>query len=336
MDLLMKTDSAHTHQDIQCDHSLYPIQTPRQEGELKVSSIHTLFYATYGNPNGIPMVVLHGGPGAGCTDSLSRLFDLNRWNVVMFDQRGAMRSTPFACMDENTPQHSVADIETLRTHLGIKEWVVFGGSWGSTLAILYGQAHAKQCLGFILRGIFLGREQDYLHLFYGMGKVFPEAYDPFFHYIPEEERHDLLSAYHERIMDPDPAIHLDAARVFMRFDLMCSMHLPQLAEYEKLLQNDRFILGTTRAFLHYSVHRFFLEPNELLSHMHKIAHLPALIVHGRWDAICLPDMAYSLYQKWPKSALWMIQDGGHSANDPPIARALATATDFFADKVAKK
>ncbi len=324
---------SHSYKETDIYHPLYPVSQPREEGYLKVSEIHTLFYAAYGDPDGIPVVILHGGPGAGCDDSLSRFFDLRRWNVVMFDQRGAMRSEPFACMEENSPQHSISDIESLRKHLGIKKWMVFGGSWGSTLAMLYGQAHPERCIGFILRGIFLGREHDYLHVIYGMGKVFPEAYESFVHHIPVEERKDLLSAYYNRIMDPDSEIHMSAARKFMQFDLACSTYLPNPEGVTKVLQNDKLILSMTRPFLYYSVHRFFLESNQILSQMHKIAHLPAIIVHGRWDAICLPEMAYSLHQNWTNSTLWMVIKGGHSANDAAIAATLTTATDIFAEKL---
>lgn len=323
----------HTHKEVCFEHPLYPITQPREEGDLKVSDIHTIFYATYGNPDGIPVVVLHGGPGAGCEDKLSRFFDLKRWNVVMFDQRGAMRSTPFGCMEENSPQHSVADIETLRKHLRIEKWMVFGGSWGSTLAILYGQAHAERCIGFILRGIFLGAEKDYLHLFYEMGKVFPEAYDAFISHISIEERGDLVSACYRRVMDPDPEIHMGVARAFMRYDTICATHLPNPEAVENVLRNDKLTLGIAKAFVYYSKHRFFLEPNQILLQMHRIQHLPALIVQGRWDAITPAHMAYTLYRNWPNSTLWIVSQGGHSANDPWIATALAKATDCFVESI---
>jgi proline iminopeptidase len=321
----------HSIEEVCFDHPLYPVVQPREEGYLKVSGTHSLFYAVYGNPQGIPVVVLHGGPGAGCSDAFTRHFDLKKWNVIMFDQRGAMRSKPFGCMEENTPQHSMEDIEALRRHLRVDKWIVFGGSWGTTLAVLYGQKYPESCLGFILRGIFLGREQDYLHLFYGMGKVFPEAYEPVVNYIPQEERHDLLGAYYRRIMDPNPEISLEAARVFMRFDMICSTQLPNPEAVEGFLQNDKYILGIVKTFLHYAMNHFFLEPNQILTHMHKIKHLPAIIVHGRWDAICLPSMAYDLYQRWDNSMAWIVTQGGHSSYDPAIAAALAKATDFFAE-----
>lgn len=327
------TSTSSFCEEVCFDYSLYPISLPREEGFLEVSQIHTLYYATYGNPEGKPVIVLHGGPGAGCSDSLTQFFDLQHWNVIMFDQRGAMRSIPFCCMEENNSQHLISDIEALRRHLEIDKWVIFGGSWGSTLALLYGQEYPENCLGFILRGIFLGRKQDYLHLFYGMGKVFPEAYDQFLHYIPEDERSDLFLAYYRRVFDLDPEVHMPAARTFIRFNMTCATHLPNPTGVEKIVQNDRLVLSLTRAFFHYSKHEFFIEPNQILSRMKRLAHLPAIIVHGRWDAIDLPEMAYSLHKNWDNSKLWIVTEGGHSANDPAIAAALAKATDTLAQEV---
>lgn len=326
----------HSYEERSFDRPLYPINKARETGLLKVSELHTLFYETFGNPDGIPVVVLHGGPGAGCSATMTQFFDLNRWNVVMFDQRGAMRSEPFGCMEENTPQHSINDIEALRTHLKINQWVVFGGSWGSTLALLYGQEHPKHCLGFVLRGVFLARKQDYLHLFYGMGKIFPEAYEPVVNHIPEEERHDLVSAYYDRVIDPNPEVHLPAARIFMKYDTLCSTHLPNPQFVEKTMQNDKLMLSVTRAFCYYAKNHFFLKPNQILSNMKKIEHLPAIIINGRWDAICPPEMAHLLYKSWKNSKLWMVTDGGHTASDPSIAAALATATDIFAKEILQK
>ena len=268
-----KLSLPHSHKEMDFNHSLYQVAKPREADYLKVSEIHSIFYAAYGNPKGIPVVILHGGPGIGCDDSLSRFFDLDRWNVIMFDQRGAMRSQPFCCMEENSTQHSIEDIESLRKHLGIEKWVVFGGSWGSTLAMLYGQEHPDRCKGFILRGIFLAREQDSLHLFYGMGKVFPEAYEPFLNFIPLEERDDLISAYYKRFTDPNPEIRKTAAYLLLQYVFTCSTHLPNPALMEKLLQNDRLILSTATSFFHYLRNQFFIEPNQILSRMEKIAHL---------------------------------------------------------------
>lgn len=336
--------SSYLHANIAFTHSceeksfnqpLYLLGIPREEGFLKVSDLHTLFYATYGNPNGIPVIILHGGPGAGCYDSMTQFFDLNLWNVIMFDQRGSMRSQPFGCTEENSPQHSVSDIESLRKHLKIEKWVVFGGSWGSTLALLYGQEHAHRCIGFILRGIWLVREQDYLHLFYSMGKAFPESYELVVNHIPEEERHDLLEAYSRRVFDPNPEVQLAAARTFMKFDFVASTHLPNPTLIEKMMQNDKLLLSVMKMFCHYAKNDFFLETNQILSRMQRIAHLPAILINGRWDAICQPNMAYSLHKNWSNSKLWIVPDGGHSTSDPSIAGALITATDLFAKELLK-
>jgi proline iminopeptidase len=324
----------HSHEEKTFDKPVYSTQKAREEGFLQVSDLHSIFYGVYGNPSGIPVVILHGGPGGGCSDIMAESFDLTKWNVIMFDQRGAMRSEPFGCMDENTPQHSIKDIEALRTHLGIKQWIVFGGSWGSSLALLYGQAHPDRCLGFILRGVMLVREADYLHLFYDMGKIFPESYQSMINHIPEEERGDLLSAYHRRVFDSDPEVQLSAARAFMRFDAICATLLPNPTLVEGMLKNDKLVLGVMKTYCHYAKNGFFIEENQILSNMHKIAHLPAILVHGRYDAICLPENAYSLYQHWPNSMLWMIPDGGHhSSANPSVAKALVAATDLFAEKI---
>ncbi len=322
-----------SYQEQSFDRPLYPIAQPREEGFLKVSDLHQIFYATYGNPEGIPVVVLHGGPGAGCSNAMTQSFDLSRWNVVMFDQRGAMRSEPFGCMEENSPQHSISDMEALREHLGIQKWVVFGGSWGSSLALLYGQSHPDKCTGFILRGVWLTREQDYLHLFYGAGKMFPEAYESVVNHIPIDERHDLFSAYYQRVTDPDPAIQLHAAKTFMKFDMICATHLPNPALVNSVMQNDKLALGVMKTFCHYAKNEFFLKPNQILSEMDRISHLPAIIINGRWDVICPTEMAYLVHQKFQNSALWIVPNGGHSTIEPAIASALATATDIFAKEI---
>jgi proline iminopeptidase len=323
----------HTHEERFFERPLYPTIAPREEGFLKVSEVHNLFYAVYGNPDGIPVIVLHGGPGAGCSDSMTQSFDPNRWNVIMFDQRGAMRSQPFGCLEENTPQHSIQDIEALRRHFKIEKWMVFGGSWGSSLALLYGQEYPESCLGFILRGVWLVREQDYLHLLYGMGKIFPEAYQPVIDHIPEEERGDLLSAYYRRVLDPNPDVHMAAARTFMKFDFIASTHTPNPAWVEKIMQNDKLLLSVMKTFCHYAKNDFFLTNDQILTNMEKITHLPAIIINGRWDAICMPEMAYSLHKKWEKSLLWIIPDGGHSTSEKSVASALATASDLFAERM---
>lgn len=326
---------SHALEEKNFHHQAYPIVKPREEGLLPVSDIHTLFYAAYGNPKGIPVVLLHGGPGGGCDDTMVQFFDLDKWHVIMFDQRGAMRSEPFLCLEENTPQHLVNDIQALKNHFGIDKWLVFGGSWGSMLAMLYAQEHPDSCLGLILRGVWLAREQDYLHLFYGMGRTFPEKYTEVVDYIPKEERGDLFAAYYRRVFDPDPTVHLPAAHTFMRFDAACLTFAPRPALLEELKKQDQAVMSVMRIFFHYAKHQFFLEPDQILSNMHRLEHLPAIIVQGRYDVICPPDIAYSIYQKWPKSDLWIIPNGGHTDDEPSMLAAVVEAANRFAQMLEK-
>lgn len=320
----------HSLEERNFDCKAYPIIPPREEGFLDVSTLHKIFYAVYGNPNGVSVVVLHGGPGGGCDDTMVQFFDLNKWNVIMLDQRGAMRSEPFGCLEENTTQHLVNDIETLKMHLRINKWIVFGGSWGSSLALLYAQEYPDSCLGLILRGAWLAREQDYLHLFYGMGKFFPEAYKAVVQHIPEKERNDLFLAYYRRIFDSDSKVRLTAAQTFMRFDAICSTYQLNPSFVEEMMKNDKAVLGVTKIFFHYAKNNFFLEADQILSRMEKIAHLPAVIVQGRYDIVCPPEIAYSLYENWSGSNLWIIPNGGHSDDEPPMVAGLVAATDLFA------
>lgn len=317
------------------NHKVHEVSSPYKKGFLKVSDQHEIYYALYGNPDGTDVVCVHGGPGFGNNDSVSQAFDLEKWHVIMFDQRGAMQSKPFGLLEDNTPQNSVSDMEMLREHLGIEKWVVFGGSWGSTLSMLYGQTHPEKCLAFILRGVWLCREADWLHLFHGMGKVFPERYQEVLDVLSDEEKKDPFDAYCKRLFDNDPAIHMEAAKVFMRFDLTAATHLPNKELIEKMVQNDQAMLNVARTFCHYAQNRFFMRDDQLLDDMHKIGHIPAILVHGRWDAICLPENAFSTHQKWDNSQLWMVVDGGHSAMDRGIAPALAEATDHIATLVTK-
>ena len=328
---------SHGVQELDIERPLFPATQVREEGDLKVSDLHTLHYAVYGNPHGIPVVMLHGGPGMGYNEGFPRYFDPEKWNIVMFDQRGAMRSKPFGCMEENTSQDLVEDIEKLRNHLKIEKWLVFGGSWGSTLGLLYGQAYPEKCLGFILRGVFLGRAEDAHQIMYGMGKIFPEAYDELLTHFTEEEKKDLLGTCYRRSMDPDPAVHLPIIRAFIKYDLICSTHLPNPTLIQKIMENNELALSCARAYFYYTKNNYFLRPNQILSEMKKISHLPAIIVQGRWDAICLPDMAYQLYKRWEKNCdLWIMTKGGHSANDPGIAPGLVEATTVFAQQLSQE
>lgn len=309
-------------------HASYPVEAPRTEGYLQVSEKHQIYYATYGNPEGVPVVILHGGPGTGCKDEYTQFFDLKLWRVVMFDQRGAMRSIPFASMEENTPQNSISDIEALRKHLGIRQWAVFGDSWGSCLALLYGQAHADSCLGFILEGTFLAREQD-IGFFKNMGKYSREAFEELLSHIPLNEQNDIPKACHERVMDQDPRVHMPMACALMRCILLDTSAPPTKELLEKMLSNNRKILSCIRAIVHYAYHQCFLQPNQVLSNMDKIEHLPGYIVHGALDAVNLPEQAYDLHKHWKNSELAIVEGAGHSCFDPAITNALVNATNSF-------
>ncbi|MCH9613362.1 MAG: Proline iminopeptidase [Chlamydiia bacterium] len=308
----------------------FQVYPPNTSAYLPVSKKHKIFYATYGNPKGIPVVVLHGGPGAGCADGLTSFFDLNTWHVIMLDQRGAMRSAPFAEMEENTTQNLVEDIEMLKNHLKIDQWVCFGGSWGSLLALLYGQAYPKSCLGFVLRGIFLGREKDYKHLLYDMGKLFPQAYQEFLNYFPEDERSDLINALYTRIMDPDPTIHMGAAKASLGFTYNGSTPNPSPEAKAYYLGSDQHVLSMGRAFIHYSKHRFFLKDNQTLDGMSAIKHLPAILVHGEKDYICPKEQAVLLHENWENSQLNLLPEGGHAPVDPHIIKGLQDANHSLA------
>ena len=306
---------------------LYPDAKIYNEGYLKVSGLHKIWYGEYGNPEGIPVIVLHGGPGAGIDSKVARFFDPNFYRVILFDQRGAGKSTPGAEMDENNTQNLITDIESLRKHLDIDKWLVFGGSWGSTLAITYGEEYPDRCIGFVLRGIFLGSREEAEQLWYGVRESYPEYWQQLLDILPENEREDLIAGYYKKIMDPDSKVHMKAAKAFITYDLKASFALQSLPD--KILDNDHFNLNVTRAFTHYFMNNFFLKPNQLIDNIHKISHLPAIIVHGRQDLVCRTRRAYELFQAWPGSELIIVQDGGHAGMELPMANQLIRATDKF-------
>ncbi|MFS8875930.1 prolyl aminopeptidase [Synechococcus sp. R5-13] len=310
---------------------LYPPIEPYDQGFLAVSSLHTLYYEQCGNPAGKPVVFLHGGPGGGIDPIYRQYFDPSRWRVVLFDQRGCGKSRPYAELRENTTWDLVADIEKLRQHLGIDRWFVFGGSWGSALALAYGQTHPQSCLGFILRGIFLLRPFE-LRWFYqsGAGYFFPDAWEHYLEPIPPEERDDLLAAYHRRLNDPDPQVRLRAARAWSVWEASTSKLIPSPELIERFGRGE-FAEAFARIECHYFVHSGFLDPeDQLLRGVGRLRHLPAVIVQGRYDVVCPPISAWELHQAWPEAEFRMIPDAGHSITEPGIRTALLEATDRFA------
>ena len=305
--------------------SLFPPILPNRHGMLAVDALHTIYWEEVGNPNGIPVIFLHGGPGAGLSSQHRRFFDPSAYRVILFDQRGAGKSTPLGEWRDNTTQLLIEDIERLRTLFGIERWLVFGGSWGSTLALAYGQAHPDRCLGFVLRGIFLCTPAEIEFFLYGVQWFYPELYDEFIAPIPPEERGDLLNAYARRLLCDDPRQYWPAARAWSRFECRRVFLLPQ----EEEQSSDTLDLGVGRLESHYMANGGFLADDQLIRDLGRIAHLPAVIVQGRYDVICPPLSAYRLHQAWPGSRLRMIPDAGHGALEIGIARALVGATEQF-------
>ncbi|HLI12146.1 MAG TPA: prolyl aminopeptidase [Alphaproteobacteria bacterium] len=307
---------------------LYPEIQPHQSGMLKLDDIHTMYWEVSGNPLGAPVVFLHGGPGAGTTPTHRRFFDPAHYRIVLFDQRGAGRSLPLGETKANTTPLLIQDIETLRQHLGIERWLVFGGSWGSTLALAYAEAHPERCTGLVLRGIFLCRKSEIDWFLYDIRQLFPEAWRAFAEYVPAEERKDLLAAYHKRLMNPDPAVHMPAARRWSVYEGSCSTLLPS-PETVAAFGDDRMALGLARMEAHYFVNNIFLPDNALLDNVARLRHLPAAIIQGRYDVVCPAITADELHRAWPEASYTVVPDAGHSAMEPGIRSALVAATDRF-------
>jgi proline iminopeptidase len=304
---------------------LFPPVTPRRQGMLAVDDLHTIYWEEVGNPDGMPVIFLHGGPGAGLSPQHRRFFDPDHYRVILFDQRGAGKSTPLGECRANTTELLVEDIERLRELCGISQWLVFGGSWGSTLALAYGQAHPQRCLGFVLRGIFLCTQAEIDWFLHGVQWFYPELYEEFIAPIPLAERDNLLQAYVERIMSDDPAVYWPAVRAWSRFEGRRVFLLPQPDE----ASSDALDLGVGRLESHYMANLGFFTDDQLIRDMGRIAHLPAVIVQGRYDVICPPLSAHRLHRAWPGAMLQMIPDAGHGALEQGIARALVAATEQF-------
>ena len=307
---------------------LYPDIEANLFGHLPVSDRHRLYWEEVGNPVGLPVIFLHGGPGSGSAKIHRRFFDPRSYRAILFDQRGAGKSTPIADTTENTTADLVADIERLREHLGIEKWLVFGGSWGSTLALAYGQAHPGRCLGFVLRGIFLGRPCEIDWFINWMGQIFPEAHDAFTQFIPEAERGDLLMAYRTRLEDTDPAVHYPAAGVWSGYESCCSCLYAESGMTVNSPSKDQ-MLALARLEVHYFANNMFLGPNQLLDGMGAISEKPAVIIQGRYDIICPIRSADLLAKHWPGAKYVVVPDAGHSSMEPGIRAALVRATEEF-------
>ena len=311
--------------------ALYPEIEPHSTGTLRVSSLHSIYYEESGNPDGKPVVFLHGGPGGGTDPKQRRFFDPQAYRIVLFDQRGCGQSTPHAELRENTTWDLVADIEKLRSHLAIDRWQVFGGSWGSTLALAYAQTHPRRVSELVLRGIFLLRRSELLWFYQdGASALFPDAWEAFLAPIPSAERGDLMKAYHRRLTSDDPATRLEAARAWSVWEASTSFLL-QRPDYIANAAGDDFALAFARIEAHYFVHRGFLErEQQLIENIGRLRHIPSVIVQGRYDVVCPMASAWQLHRAWPEAELVVVPDAGHSAFEPGILEALVAATDRFA------
>lgn len=314
--------------------TLYPQIEPHNTFFLSVDDRHSLYVEESGNSNGLPFVFLHGGPGAGCEANHRRFFNPDVCRIVLFDQRGCGRSTPFADLTDNTTQHLVADMEAIRESLGIESWVVFGGSWGSTLALAYAQTHPARCLGLIVRGIFLCRERD-IQWFYQDGArfLFPDLWEDFVAPIPQGERDDMVTAFYLRLTGDDENVRLRAALAWSIWEGRTATLLPNDAVIE-FFANPRVALSLARIECHFFRNKIFMRNGQLLDDVGRMSDIPGVIVHGRYDVVCPAEQAYLLHQRWSQSELRIVADAGHSAFERGIVHHLVDATDTMAERFA--
>lgn len=309
--------------------TLFPDIVPYVRHSLEVTPPHTLHVEECGNPAGVPVVVLHGGPGAGCEPYHRRFFDPEKYRIILFDQRGCGRSTPHGELGNNTTQDLIADIERIRKHLDIERWMIFGGSWGSTLALVYAQTHPDRVSGMILRGIFLCSPRE-ITWFYqdGASRFFPDYWEDFLQPIPEHERNDLLHAYYRRLTGADEVARMSAAKSWSRWEgRTASLMLNK--EIVSHYTSPFTALSLARIESHYFVNNAFLEPDQIIGNMDRISHIPATIVHGRYDIICPIESAWVLHKTWPQAGFNIVANAGHSASEKGIIDALVNATHDF-------
>ncbi|CAF1257870.1 unnamed protein product [Didymodactylos carnosus] len=312
---------------------LYPEIEPYKTGMLKVSEIHTLYYEEVGNPSGKPIVFIHGGPGGGTDARDRRFFDPQAYRIIIYDQRGAGNSTPSACLEENTTWDLVEDLEKLRKHFNIDKWILFGGSWGSTLALSYAETHPETVKALILRGIFICRRKELLWFYQdGASMIFPDAWEKFLEAIPKVEHGDLISAYHRRLTGNDEQEKLKVATAWSVWELSTSRLYVDPSYIAHATDDAKFAVTFARIETHYFVHGVFMnEDGQLLKNADKIKDIPGVIVQGRYDVVCPAYSAWDLHKVWPKGELHWVDDAGHSAKEDGIVHQLVTATDKFRD-----
>ena len=316
------------------DSLLYPPCEPVATGTLPLDRRHRMHWEICGRDTGVPLVFLHGGPGGGSLPHHRRFYDPHFWRIVLYDQRGAGRSAPAADIVDNTTAHLIVDLERLRSHLGIERWLLFGGSWGSTLALAYAEAYPERVSGLVLRGIFLASRAEVDWFMQGMRHVFPEAWRAFSDHLTPPERDDLLQSYYRRLTHPNPAIHLPAARAWDRYECACSSLLPRLDGVARH-DDDMAALAIARIESHYFVHDGFLAEGQLIDNVSRIRHLPCTIVQGRYDVVCPPVTADALARAWPEAEFIIVADAGHSVREPGITRELVAAVKRMQARIAR-
>jgi proline iminopeptidase len=313
---------------------LYPEIEPYQTGRLSVSDAasggHELYYEECGNPKGKPVIFIHGGPGGGTGPQDRRFFHPHQYRIILMDQRGSGKSTPAASLEHNTTWDLVADLERLRKHLKIEKWQVFGGSWGSTLALAYAIQHPERVSELVLRGIFMLRQKE-LHWYYqeGCSFMYPDLWESYRDLIPEAERGNFIEAYYKRLTSPDPQVRLAAAKPWTAWEMGTSRLYTDPTFVQQVVTDD-FALKFARIECHYFINRgFFPEENWILNNVDRIRHIPAVIVQGRYDVVCPPVSAWEMHRAWPEAQFKMIPDSGHASREPGTAKALVSATDYF-------
>ncbi|KEA64432.1 Proline iminopeptidase [Marinobacterium lacunae] len=310
--------------------TLYPDIQSNHEYRVKTDDGHSLYVEESGNPAGIPVLFIHGGPGGGCSPTHRRFFNPDKYRIILFDQRGCGRSTPHASLDSNRTDKLIADIEQIRELLGIEQWLLFGGSWGSTLSLVYAQAHPEHVCGLVLRGIFLCRKQD-IDWFYqrGASAIFPDFWQDYLAPIPKDEHGDLLTAYYQRLTSDNELIRMAAAKAWSVWEGRCSTLDPNPDVVEHF-SDPHFALAMARIEAHYFMNNAFLSDNQILKDCQHIHNIPITIVHGRYDMVCPIEQAFALYKQLPHAELHIVRDAGHSAFEPGIIDNLVSATDHFA------
>jgi proline iminopeptidase len=307
---------------------LFPPITPYSSGFLAVDDTHNLYWEQSGNPGGVPILLLHGGPGAGATPTHRRFFDPDHYRIIIFDQRGAGRSTPLGSIENNTTKRLIEDMEKLRAHLSVPRWHLFGGSWGSTLAMRYALLYPQQCISLILRGVFLCEQEEIDWFLYGMKTIFPEAWEQFAEILPIDEQENLLNGYYRRLTGDDPVVKMEAAIRWSLYEGACSS---LLTNYETITTEEQkqHALALARIEAHYFTNEVAKPQDSLLKYIDRLRQIPTIIVQGRYDIICPMQTAHKLHHAWPEADYVVVPDAGHSALDPPIRSRLIEATETF-------